>query len=194
MPALTYYRSLLGPIISRHCQCVSTFCTERRVPGKQSLYPCTCTTTAHVVGALTSGQPALIGYAGRPSQSHLTKYLWHQAAEPDLSTVKDVDGVHAPALLYCHEADTCSHSPTNVALPSVAVVLSQEYMAGGTLKQLVTREMLGNGRKCYSNHDALDICLQMARGLRLAGAVNWLLIEPVLAAATGCMHTMLHCC
>jgi hypothetical protein len=39
-------------------------------------------------------------------------------------------------------------------------------MAGGTLKQLVTREMLGNGRRSYSNQDALDICLQMARGLR----------------------------
>jgi hypothetical protein len=39
-------------------------------------------------------------------------------------------------------------------------------MAGGTLKQLVTRDMLGNGRQCYSNKDALDICVQMARGLR----------------------------
>lgn len=49
----------------------------------------------------------------------------------------------------------------------------QEYMAGGTLKQLVTREMLGNGRRTYTGVDALDICLQMARGLRSV-------MEPVL--------------
>jgi len=48
----------------------------------------------------------------------------------------------------------------------LCVTLSQEYMAGGTLKQLVTREMLGNGRRTYSYKQALDICLQMARGLR----------------------------
>ena len=42
----------------------------------------------------------------------------------------------------------------------------QEYMAGGTLKQLVTRDMLSNGRGMYSDRDAIDICLQMARGLR----------------------------
>lgn len=42
----------------------------------------------------------------------------------------------------------------------------QEYMAGGTLKSLVTKDMLGNGRRTYSNADALDISLQMARGLR----------------------------
>ena len=42
----------------------------------------------------------------------------------------------------------------------------QEYMPGGTLKQLITREMLGNGRRTYTNEQALDICLQMARGLR----------------------------
>lgn len=46
----------------------------------------------------------------------------------------------------------------------------QEYMAGGTLKSLVTKEMLGNGRRTYSNADALDICLQMARGLRCGAA------------------------
>ena len=45
-------------------------------------------------------------------------------------------------------------------------VCVQEYMAGGTLKQLVTRDMLGNGRRAYSDRDAIDICLQMARGLR----------------------------
>jgi hypothetical protein len=39
-------------------------------------------------------------------------------------------------------------------------------MPGGTLKQLITREMLGNGRRTYTNEQALDICLQMARGLR----------------------------
>jgi hypothetical protein len=39
-------------------------------------------------------------------------------------------------------------------------------MAGGTLKSLVTREMLGNGRRIYSYATGLDICLQMARGLR----------------------------
>lgn len=39
-------------------------------------------------------------------------------------------------------------------------------MAGGTVKQLVTREMLGNGRRTYTNQQAVDICLQMARGLR----------------------------
>lgn len=43
-------------------------------------------------------------------------------------------------------------------------------MAGGTLKSLVTKEMLGNGRRTYSNADALDICLQMARGLRCGAA------------------------
>lgn len=42
----------------------------------------------------------------------------------------------------------------------------QEYMPGGTLKQMITREMLGNGRRTYTNEQALDICLQMARGLR----------------------------
>lgn len=50
--------------------------------------------------------------------------------------------------------------------PLLCVMLPQEYMAGGTLKQLVTREMLGNGRRTYSNKQAVDICLQMARGLR----------------------------
>lgn len=39
-------------------------------------------------------------------------------------------------------------------------------MAGGTLKQLITREMLGNGRRVYGNKDGVDICVQMARGLR----------------------------
>jgi hypothetical protein len=58
-----------------------------------------------------------------------------------------------------HHAHACSPPPTHTPL-------HQEYMAGGTLKQLVTREMLANGRKTYSNKDALDICLQMARGLR----------------------------
>jgi hypothetical protein len=48
----------------------------------------------------------------------------------------------------------------------MAAVWLQEYMAGGTLKSLVTREMLGNGRRIYSYAIGLDICLQMARGLR----------------------------
>jgi serine/threonine protein kinase len=39
-------------------------------------------------------------------------------------------------------------------------------MSGGTLKQLVTRQMLSNGGRVYSLVDGLDICLQMARGLK----------------------------
>jgi serine/threonine protein kinase len=42
----------------------------------------------------------------------------------------------------------------------------QEFMSGGTLKQLVTRQMLSNGGRVYSLVDGLDICLQMARGLK----------------------------
>ncbi|WIA16106.1 hypothetical protein OEZ85_012827 [Tetradesmus obliquus] len=42
----------------------------------------------------------------------------------------------------------------------------QEFMSGGTLKQLVTRQMLSNGGRVYSLQEGLDICLQMARGLK----------------------------
>jgi serine/threonine protein kinase len=38
-------------------------------------------------------------------------------------------------------------------------------MGGGTLKHLVTRQMLLNGRRGYSDADAISICLQMAEGL-----------------------------
>lgn len=39
-------------------------------------------------------------------------------------------------------------------------------MAGGTVKQLLICEMLGNGRRVYNDAQALDICLQIARGLK----------------------------
>lgn len=49
----------------------------------------------------------------------------------------------------------------------ISVMLSsQEYMAGGTVKQLVTKQMLSNGGRVYNDAEGLDICLQMARGLK----------------------------
>lgn len=40
-------------------------------------------------------------------------------------------------------------------------------MGGGTLKQLVTRQMLApRAKDGYTNSQGLDICLEMARGLR----------------------------
>jgi hypothetical protein len=38
-------------------------------------------------------------------------------------------------------------------------------MGGGTVKNLVTRQMLMHGRSGYSDLDAMTICLQMAEGL-----------------------------
>ncbi|KAI8476817.1 MAG: kinase-like domain-containing protein [Monoraphidium minutum] len=53
----------------------------------------------------------------------------------------------------------------------------QEYMGGGTLKQLVTRQMLAGGRRLYSDAQALDICLQMARGLRYLHSASPMVIH-----------------
>ncbi|KIZ04397.1 Dual specificity protein kinase shkE [Monoraphidium neglectum] len=42
----------------------------------------------------------------------------------------------------------------------------QEFMAGPTLKKLVTRQMMLNPQRVYSDAAAIDICLQIARGLQ----------------------------
>jgi hypothetical protein len=39
-------------------------------------------------------------------------------------------------------------------------------MAGPTLKKLVTRQMMLNPQRVYSDAAAIDICLQIARGLQ----------------------------
>jgi len=44
--------------------------------------------------------------------------------------------------------------------------LVQELMAGGTLKALVQRQMLQNPTPLYSDAAALDMCIQVAKGLR----------------------------
>lgn len=41
----------------------------------------------------------------------------------------------------------------------------QEFMAGGTVKQLVTRQML-SGRQLYDDAAAISIALQIAKGLK----------------------------
>eukprot|EP00879_Flechtneria_rotunda_P024526 GHRR01026002.1.p1 GENE.GHRR01026002.1~~GHRR01026002.1.p1 ORF type:complete len:187 (+),score=52.77 GHRR01026002.1:566-1126(+) len=50
-------------------------------------------------------------------------------------------------------------------------------MEGGTLKQLVVRQMLGNGQRTYSSSQALAICLQVARGLRYLHRVKPMVIH-----------------
>jgi serine/threonine protein kinase len=39
-------------------------------------------------------------------------------------------------------------------------------MPGGNMKQLVWKQMLANGGTMYTLQEGLDICLQMARGLK----------------------------
>ncbi|KAF8055751.1 splA [Scenedesmus sp. PABB004] len=60
---------------------------------------------------------------------------------------------------------------------STSAFVVQEYMCGGTLKQLVTRQMLANGARVYTNEQALDICLQMARGLRYLHSTSPMVIH-----------------
>lgn len=42
----------------------------------------------------------------------------------------------------------------------------QELMTGGNMKQLVWKHMMANGGTAYTLAEGLDICLQMARGLK----------------------------
>jgi serine/threonine protein kinase len=42
----------------------------------------------------------------------------------------------------------------------------QELMPSGNMKQLVWKHMLANGGTVYTLEEGLDICLQMARGLK----------------------------
>jgi serine/threonine protein kinase len=42
----------------------------------------------------------------------------------------------------------------------------QELMTGGNVKQLLWKHMAANGGTVYTLEDGLDICLQMARGLK----------------------------
>jgi serine/threonine protein kinase len=42
----------------------------------------------------------------------------------------------------------------------------QEYMGGGTVHQLLLKEMMAGMGHVYSTIDALDICLQIGQGLQ----------------------------
>eukprot|EP00775_Hariotina_reticulata_P005978 gene5978-6217_t len=54
-----------------------------------------------------------------------------------------------------------------LAESSECAYVVQEFMGGGTLKQLVTKQMLApRSKDGYTNSQGLDICLEMARGLR----------------------------
>jgi serine/threonine protein kinase len=49
---------------------------------------------------------------------------------------------------------------------AMLLLLLQEYMEGGTVHQLIIKDMMANGRRrMYTVRDALDMCLQMAEGL-----------------------------
>jgi serine/threonine protein kinase len=73
------------------------------------------------------------------------------------------------SLSSSHQPCCLPRTPSDPAL--------QEYMAGGTLKSLVTRQMLASGGSVYTHCQALDICLQMARGLRYLHRSNPMVIH-----------------
>eukprot|EP00878_Enallax_costatus_P022758 GHUV01024165.1.p1 GENE.GHUV01024165.1~~GHUV01024165.1.p1 ORF type:complete len:396 (+),score=103.79 GHUV01024165.1:320-1507(+) len=50
--------------------------------------------------------------------------------------------------------------------PSPSEYVVQEYMAGGTMKQLVVQQMMSAPGRIYNDADSLDMCLQIARGLK----------------------------
>ncbi len=75
----------------------------------------------------------------------------------------------------------------------------QELMEGGTLKTLVQRQMLQNPTPLYSEAAGLDMCLQVARGLRHLHMATPLVIhrdlklENLMLACEWCKHMGLAC-
>lgn len=61
--------------------------------------------------------------------------------------------------------------------PHRQLLLVEEFMEGGTLKQMVTKQMLLNGRVLYTYCDALRWFLQIAKGLKYLHSVNPMVIH-----------------
>eukprot|EP00883_Tetradesmus_obliquus_P000915 jgi/Sobl393_1/10984/SZX65083.1 len=140
-----------------------SFKTLRDMCGQEAVIDPSCLTSIKVLGEGAFAKVELAWYQPPGSASRVQVAV--KRLKPELYNAADLQ-------LFAKEVALMRKLSHRNIVDMVGVVdgcdcnVVQEFMSGGTLKQLVTRQMLSNGGRVYSLQEGLDICLQMARGLK----------------------------